>query len=129
MSEDNRIKRHAFIYMNPKPPEKQFAQCGTCRDFTGTKCKILGMLEVRANDSCALYVHGKPDYGAKTQLLVSAEEAGFGKGSVRCENCKYFDAKESKCKLFDMLNNKLGNNFDLDINVHRFGCCNGFTRR
>jgi len=129
MAEEPKIKRHAFLYMSPKPPEKKFAQCSTCRDFTGTKCKILGpYVDVRGNDSCALYVHAKPDYGAKPEFLVTQEEAGFGSGSVRCENCKYFDSEESKCKLFDILNKMKNSNFDLDTNVHKYGCCNAWTK-
>lgn len=121
-----RIKRDAFLYMNPKPPKDSFAQCGTCLMFTGTGCTILGKTKITKDMTCGLYVRGKPQYNlkGKEQSLVTPKEAGLVNTQVRCENCRYGG---DDCQLFKMLNQKLSNNFDLDTKIDPKGCCNAFT--
>lgn len=121
-----RIKRNAFLYMNPKPPKDSFAQCGTCLMFTGTGCTILGKTKITKDMTCGLYVRGKPQYNlkGKEQSLVTPKEVGLVDTQVRCENCRYGG---DNCQLFEMLNSKLSNNFDLDTKIDPKGCCNAFT--
>lgn len=123
--------RSAFVYMTPKEPKDQFAQCATCVSFISDKnrCVLFGEDdEVVAEASCTLYAHGEPPKGAKPQNSVSLEQAGYVVEQVRCENCKWFDSKESICDLYVTLNKKDPKNFQLDINVDAKGCCNGWER-
>lgn len=123
-----KIKRDAFLYMDPKPPKDSFAQCGTCLMFTGTGCTILGSTKITKGMTCGLYVRGKPQYNlkGKEQSLVTPKEAGLIDHQVRCENCRYGGGD---CKLFEMLNDRLPDTFDLDTKIDPKGCCNAFTRK
>jgi hypothetical protein len=58
---DTRLTRDAFIYLDPKPPENEFAQCWTCRMWVPSeRCSIHGPdVKVTGGMSCALYIHGE----------------------------------------------------------------------
>lgn len=119
-----KITRDAFLYLDPKLPRGAFAQCETCRMWTGKRCTILGpAVEVDAGDSCGLYVPGEPNTAGKVMKSLTPKEAGFVSRQVRCENCIAFDGK-GKCKLFMELNKKAPEFFNLTETVHRQGCCN-----
>jgi predicted kinase len=124
--------RDSFGYMEPSPNIPDFAQCGSCqiwikdRDrcywFSDTK-------EVEANDSCTEYVQGEPIKGnVKATNSLDPKEAGFIKGSTRCENCVSFNKDKPLCMLFEKLNRTQASIFDLDEKVKPRGCCNAFAR-
>lgn len=127
--EDTRLTREAFVYMKPKAPEDKFAECGTCIQF-GTeneRCAIFGSdTVVKANWSCALYVHGEPQKKVIPIKRVSPKEAGLVKASVRCENC-VSSSGDGKCGLFQKLNEKLPKIFNLDENIEAKACCNAWA--
>lgn len=124
-----KIERDAFLYMDPKEPHDTHAQCGTCMMFTGDSCTILGKnIKIAAEDSCGLYVPGKPmpeEKGHEMESLTP-KEAGLVHGNVRCENCTYAGGAETTCQLFKTLNERLPNLFDLDEEIKPKGCCNAF---
>lgn len=132
-----KIDRSAFLYMEPDDESfgknKKFAQCGTCKLWTGAKrkrCFILGKDKlILSIDTCALYVNGEPDtsLAGKEEARLTLEEAGYERRSVRCENCIAFNRKESICELFRSLNKKMPDMFDLNENVLWDGCCNANT--
>lgn len=119
-----KITRDAFLYLSPKEPKEQFAQCGTCMMFTGTGCTILGKTKVTKDMSCGLYVHGKPSpkLAGKEKSVVTPKEAGLVNRAVRCENCRAFD--NGVCMLFKTLNESNPDLFQLDEKVDDYGCCN-----
>lgn len=123
-----KLERDAFLYMDPRAPRKRFAQCSACRDWVAgdRRCVIHGpRVIVPGSASCGLYVWGVPKpRGTETHARVTPEESGLVDRKVRCENCKWFDADESQCGLYKMLNEKLPEVFDLDTNVDAEGCCN-----
>lgn len=123
-----KITRNSFLYMAPKPPQTSFAQCGTCVMFTGTGCTILGKVRITKGMTCGLYVHGAPSYGqeGKEKSLTTPQECGLIDEQVRCENCRYGG---EHCELFEMLNDKLPNIFDLETKIDLNGCCNAFTKK
>ena|ERR1700675_1065293 len=126
----SKIKRDAFIYLDPKGNKDKFAQCSTCRMWTGPEgntCSILGKTKVTGDMSCDLYVNGSPSPSLKGKELPSLtpKEAGLVKREVRCENCRSFDSKTSSCMLFQSLNKSLSDIFELDEKVNPKGCCNG----
>lgn len=128
-NKQKKILRDAFLYMDPKPPSKEFGQCETC--FMWVKdadlCTIHGKsVEIDGDDSCSLYVHGKPvlEKDSVIRKLVTAEESGLIGRDVRCENCKFFN-KGDVCGLFDRLNKEMPDIYDLDVKVLPYGCCNG----
>lgn len=125
-----KIKRDAFLYLDPKAPKNTFAQCASCMMFTGETCTIHGGdVPITGDMSCGFYVHGKPmpDELGHEMKSVTPKESGLVKEKVRCENCQSFEARESECELFDELNeNEL---FDLDKKVKPKGCCNAFISK
>lgn len=124
-----KIGRDAFLYFNPKPPDDSFAQCSTCFMFTGTGCLIHDKrIRITKGMTCALYVHGVPrtNERGKEIAMVTPEESGLLEAQVRCENCRY-GGKE--CALFNMLNKKMPDTFDLDPKIDSKGCCNAFTKK
>lgn len=127
----------AFTYMEPDRKSygshKLFAQCATCRDWTGRKderCRIHGP-KARAtwDTTCTLYVNGEPAIGAKTLPMVTVKESGAEKRQVRCENCFYFHRKTKICKLFWFLNQAMKGYAKLREKVHPFGCCDANVPR
>lgn len=125
------ITRDAFVYMDPKPPVRSFAQCETCTMWTGRNCVILGdMFPVFARDSCNVYVHGISRLTSEErEPIITPSEVGFVRREVRCENCIAYEPKTSICKMYKTLNDKVPEFFELDINVHPYGCCNAQTAK
>lgn len=122
-----KIKRDAFLYMEPSGSNPKFAQCEVCAFWTGPQhnsCYILGA-DVDADDTCGLFTLGKPnpDLAGRELNTVSKEAAGFTDRQVRCENCMVFDGK-GKCLGYEAINKALPEHFDLDVNVKPQGCCN-----
>lgn len=116
--------RDCFLYMEPKPPVDQFAQCGTCRLYVSgvSRCSILGPdVEVPEGASCGSYVHGEP-HEQPIRASTTPEEVGLVFHQVRCSNCVSF--ADRKCNLYIQLNKALPDLFDLDENVSAFACCN-----
>src|SRR5215472_2862482 len=121
-----KVKRDAFLYLDPQGNADEFAQCGTCKEFlSGDICYIFGS-PVSSRGSCGLYIPGKADPEWKAEgRFVSPEEAGYVERPVRCENCAFFEA--GNCGLFDTLNDALPDVFDLETVVDAKGCCNAQT--
>lgn len=122
-----KIGRDAFLYLDPRfAPKTRWAQCSTCRDWVtdDRKCVIHGpKITVRAGASCGLYVWGVPHpAGTETRAKITPEESGLVLREVRCENCRWFE--DDQCGFFHMLNEELGDIFDLDTKVDAHGCCN-----
>lgn len=122
-----KLQRDIFIYLEPKEPKDQFAQCSTCRMWTGkdgNTCSILGKTKVTGDMSCDLYVNGKPspDLKGKEIASMTPKEAGLVKRSVRCENCRSF--KNGICMLYQTLNKSNPDLFSLNEKVNPRGCCN-----
>jgi hypothetical protein len=120
----DKIKRDAFIYLDPKGETVNFAQCSTCRLWTGTGCLLLGKTKVTGDMSCSFYVSGEPqrNLSGKEEALLTPKEAGLVTRKVRCENCRSFDG--GQCMLFNTLNKKLPDIFDLEESVSSNACCN-----
>lgn len=124
-----KVTRQAFGYLPPKGDHDQFAQCGTCRAWTGqdhNTCVILGKEHVTADMSCNYYQHGNPSpSGAgKEHLVLTPKQAGLVDRQVRCENCAFFDKEGSYCELYEHLAESHPQQFDLDKHVDPKGCCN-----
>jgi hypothetical protein len=124
-STGNRIDRSAFLYLPPKPPNAQFAQCASCVHFIpDDRCGIFSDKDqVQADASCGLYLHGKPN-DQQCRDIVTPEQAGYVTGAVRCENCSWYEQRT--CGLYKMLQQRLPDVFDLDIQVDPQGCCNAW---
>jgi hypothetical protein len=125
----NKLTREVFIYLEPKGPKEKFAQCATCRMWTGEDgltCSILGKIKVTCEMSCNFYVYGKPSPNLKGKEVASytPKEAGLVNRQVRCENCRSFDQKTSICMLFQSLNKSNPDLFQLEEKVNEYGCCN-----
>lgn len=118
---DERIKRDAFLYMEPKGNGKDFAQCSTCVEFDPkTKCCVVMNKIVAGLDSCGIYLEGKYD-GRKPKEYATPAELGYVQREVRCENCKYGG---DECWLYKMLNQRQPEDFDLETKIHPKACCN-----
>jgi hypothetical protein len=116
-------KRDTFLYMEGNI--KDFAQCSSCIMWLSkrNKCMIHSeSVKIDGDDSCGLYVQGAPREDGTCLGLVTPKESGLVDRQVRCENCFHFG--ENKCGLFDNLNKKMPDQFDLDINVKPRACCN-----
>lgn len=126
-----KVDRSAFLYLEPEEnsfgSETEFAQCSTCRMWTGEdtkRCTILGKdFEVLGTDTCGLYVNGENNTSGSILSSVIPKDAGFERREVRCENCNYYRPTDSVCKLFSRLNFIPGFEFD-DAKVSPYGCCN-----
>lgn len=134
--------RSVFLYIEPGDEldavDDDFAQCATCRLWTGDEhetCMILGKdFNVPGSASCNVYIkeHPHPDWHGHEEALVKPEDVGYVNRPVRCENCVAFKAGKAErgtCEFFHMLNQKLPDAFDLDEDVHSYGCCNGQTAK
>lgn len=131
----DRIGRDAFLYLEPVGDGDDFAQCGTCSFFGKDHCALFTKdFTVAAEDSCGVYVPGKP-LGEDTPALdlLSPEEAGFVRRQVRCENCYHGGSRtrdgeeEHYCKLYANLNKQLPDIFDLKEVIRPKACCNAQT--
>jgi hypothetical protein len=122
-----KISRAAFLYLPPTGNKHDFAQCGSCGMFIPDKqrCWLFGPDDkVVSNASCGMYIQGEPSNDQEPQSKVTPQDAGYNLGQVRCENCKWFTGSE--CDLFKLLNEQMPKVFDLDVNVHQYGCCNAW---
>lgn len=129
LDNSGKINRSTFLYMDPKDPEDEFAQCSTCYSWLPGKnrCKFFSKTdEVLGSMSCGLYTHGTPTDKQPIINAVTPEEAGLVSESVRCENCSWYVNKE--CDLFKLLNEKIPDAFDLDPVVNAKGCCNAWQK-
>lgn len=119
-----KIKRDAFLYLSPRAPNNQFAQCGTCGLFVkgNDRCSILGDAKVSSEMSCGLYIHGV-SREQPVRAVYTREEVGLVDRQVRCENCASSDGN-GHCLLYRKLNDALPNLFDLDENIEAKACCN-----
>lgn len=67
------------------------ARCGACWKFikTGACCEVSGTIV--AEKVCGLYVHGTPFAKDPNFPItqVSQQEAGYGRGDSKCQNCEY----------------------------------------
>lgn len=127
--QSNKITRSTFLYMDPKDPEDQFAQCNTCYNWLPSKnrCKLFSKTDkVLGSMSCGLYTHGTPTDKQPIIDSVTPEEAGLVKESVRCENCSWF--KNNECDFFKFLMARMPDEFDLDPAVNAKGCCNAWQK-
>lgn len=128
-----KVNRSAFLYFAPEAPVATFAQCATCRFWTGEhsrRCALHGpVVVVDGDDTCGLYVHGAPDPKQRVHADVTKAESGFEDREVRCEHCRFFVPVGAACGLFARLNRALPDRFDLDVHVNRHGCCNANTPR
>jgi hypothetical protein len=124
-----KIDGSAFIYLAPKAPKTEFAQCKTCFLFKpdSERCGIFAPdVKVTAEQSCGLYLHGKPNENQECRSTTTPEAAGLVDGPVRCENCRWYD---NGCRLYEMLSQKMPDVFKLDPNVDPQGCCNAFQKK
>lgn len=122
VSKSGKRGRDAFLYLAPRIPFNQFAQCSTCKLYTGIACSIMAQETVPPTASCGFYIPGGINPLLTPLPLVSATEAGLVDREVRCENCISFN--NGKCELFARLNNTFPDIFALDEQVDRYGCCN-----
>jgi len=147
-----KVTREAFIYLAPKKRDDvdMFAQCGSCRmfvpfveHFKGSRCIIHGSKKVvDEDDSCGFYVDwptpdGKPnaqvvsdhakELAKNIQGSVTPAESGFVDDRVQCHRCEWFDARKTKCRLYDELTETLPEMFDCDPAVEKNACCNAWT--
>ncbi len=144
-----KIGRDAFIYLPPGTRGDDNAQCQTCRmwvpdaytRFGHDVCILHGRdVKTPARASCGLYANWPEDrvdqtvvqthaqeMRAKNTKSVTPEQSGLVDREVRCENCFYFEEDEGDCDLYEQLNRKLPNVYDLDIKVEEDGCCNAQT--
>ena len=126
------VTRDAFLYLEPKNKEQNsddFAQCKSCFLFTGKTCQIHGPdRPVSPEATCGFYAFGDNVEPGTEKKLVTPEQSGLVKRNVRCENCVSFkrvkEETRGTCILFDELNRRDPQNYDLDTDVHKHGCCN-----
>lgn len=127
-----KITRDAFLYLEPKDDQKDFAQCSSCYLVTNGKCLIHGPdIKITHDMTCAFYVPGEPqpEKAGQELRLVTPEQSGLVRGQVRCEHCQYTAGntfEDQGCGLYRMLNQRQPEDFDLDPKIKSHGCCNAF---
>jgi len=129
VEEPKGIKRDAFLYMEPKRNEENFAQCASCPNWTRDKCLIHGPdVEVNEDMSCNFFIPGspRPEMAGQEVVHVTPEESGLMDATTRCETCTYMDHANKVCKLYQRLNMALSETFVLDENVELRGSCNAW---
>lgn len=134
-----RVKRDAFLYMEPTGLGTLFAQCAKCMMWTGNtvgknpqRCHIHGENKLVTGDmTCGIYVQGKPMPDGPIMKSVTPEESGLERRAVRCRNCRYMHLAglTHHCKLYEVLNLALPREFDLDTKIKPAGCCNANRAR
>jgi hypothetical protein len=130
VEEGKRLDRSAFLYLESKDTQAQFAQCATCVLWLpeSERCGLFSDRdEVVANASCGLYVQGHPNEDQPIMDIMRPEDAGYVLGQVRCQNCSWF--VDGKCELFTRLNEQMPTVWDLDDVVSPKGCCNAWQGR
>lgn len=126
----DKIDRSAFLYLPPQDRGDNNAQCKSCMMWFAEldRCIIHPAdVEIGGDDSCGLYMPGKPARKGKPMGLVTPKESGLVSRQVRCENCAYADG--GYCGLFEMLNSHFPTIFDLDAKIDKHGCCNAQTKK
>jgi hypothetical protein len=119
-------ERSVFLYLDPAAPRAD-EQCGTCEFWVkSNKCMLHRVRDkVTASMSCCYYLYGMPRAeGTTPWSLTRPEESGLVDRPVRCENCRWGGPDTYKCGLFTLLNKKLPDVFDLDVEIDPRGCCN-----
>jgi hypothetical protein len=128
--EGNKLDRSAFLYLESRETQAQFAQCATCVLWLpeSKRCGLFSEdFEVVANASCGLYVQGHPTEDQPIRDIMAPEAAGYVLGQVRCQNCSWF--VDGKCELFTRLNEQMPTVWALDDEVSPKGCCNAWQGR
>jgi hypothetical protein len=124
-----KLDRSAFLYLPPKPPADQFADCSSCRHFIPDekKCSIFAAEDrVEPDGSCGLYLHGTPSNDQECLAIVTPEQAGYVQGPVRCGHCSWYD--DHQCGLYQTLMQKLPDVFELETSVDPHACCNAWQK-
>ncbi|MDE2103513.1 MAG: hypothetical protein KGL39_40105, partial [Patescibacteria group bacterium] len=132
--QEERLTRDALGYVEPLPGQDtaDFAQCASCRMWTGRTCLNFGPKDrVRALGSCDNYVFGdpRPEMRGQESEGTTPEQAGYVERPVRCQNCLYAEDEARKCGLYDRLNSALPELYNLDVKVGPHACCNNQTPR
>jgi hypothetical protein len=131
-SSSEKRDRSAFLYMEPDPDIKDFAQCGSCMHFIPDEGRCFWLSdkdEVDADDSCGFYAQGKPA-GGKPSGQYTPETLGFYEGKVRCENCDGYDDRDKDhihCDVYVQLTRMLPHIWKLDEKVKPHACCNAYA--
>lgn len=117
-----KITRDAFLYLEPKGSEANFAQCSTCKFRVGGAlvCALMGGKKVAPLGTCGLYGEGNGVSGILERL--TPDEIGYTVRPVRCQNCVFGGSPQ--CKLYEMLNAQHPQLFALDVAIKPHGCCN-----
>ena len=124
-----KIKRNAFLYLEPDGDDEDFAQCEDCRMFLAEHglCSLHGKgVKIKPTMSCGFFTPGGPADESEMEHVskaVTPEESGLVDREVRCENCISYSA--GRCQLYMMLNRMNPTNFDCDPKVKKLACCNG----
>ena len=147
-----KVTRSAFLYLEPKRRDDpgSFAQCSACRMFVpkvrgldGSRCVIHGSgQEIDGDYSCGFFLDwpaGKPspevvnsharELAANIPGSVLASESGLVDNKVQCHRCDYYLEDGPRCGLYEMLNRKLDDIFDLNTSIERHACCNAWMER
>src|SRR5262245_10857360 len=124
-----KIDRSAFLYL-PAGERLDDKQCGHCMLWVkDNRCVIHAYdVKVTADMSCGFYLFGEPSpkHTRSWEATVTPEESGLVDRQVRCENCEY-GSPLNRCRLYEMLNRRLPDIFDLDVKIESKGCCNAQT--
>lgn len=143
----SKVTRDAFLYLEPKHNEEDFAQCGPCRMFVGEghgfdegRCILHGTrVEIDDDDSCGFMAEWPTPDGAPNPEVVldharelhegipgsvTPKESGLVDRRVQCHRCKFANAAVSRCGLYEKLNAAFPEIFDLDPKIKRHACCN-----
>jgi hypothetical protein len=125
-----KVTRNAFLYLEPKGNDPDFAQCADCKMFLDKLgiCSLHGKdLHIKPTMSCGFFVPGGPAEESELEHVTKAftpEESGLVDREVRCENCKFMESPKT-CGLYVKLN-KLPE-FSLNVTVKPRACCNAQT--
>lgn len=94
-------------------------------DAKQNRCAILGSgVLVTGDMSCGEFVPGKPGEDIQLHQDLSPKDVGLVRRPVRCENCRFFNPTASTCGLFEDLNQRMPEKWNLDTKVDAQGCCN-----
>src|ERR1051325_2797382 len=145
------MTRDAFIFLTPKSDaeKEEFAQCGPCRMFVpehyldgikGSRCVSDGSdVEVDDDDSCGFFVSWPTEDGSSVEHVVedhaaelikgipgsvTPEDSGLVSRRVQCRRCTFEQGGARKCGLYEELNSKLPDTFDLNTKITPNSCCN-----
>jgi hypothetical protein len=124
----DKVRRDAFIYLEPRNNIKDFAQCSSCSHFMpdSERCTLFSKnYKVVAEGSCSLYVQGVPADNQVIMDSITPKDAGYVVAKVRCENCVALEG--TTCTFFETLNQKIPDFFNLDTKVKPRACCNAWA--